>query len=81
MCKIIIFEIICEKYKHSRHHLEYRRHLIFSELATNLLKLNKTSSITYPKIRTSSLIFVQKICHIEFFGHFEFLRKSFFCIR
>jgi hypothetical protein len=50
MDKISFLKIMCEKYKHFRRHLEYRRHFDFSGLATNFLQKNRASSKTYQKL-------------------------------
>jgi hypothetical protein len=36
--KILFLQILGEKYKYSRHHLEYRRYFDFSGLAANFLQ-------------------------------------------
>jgi hypothetical protein len=55
-----------------------------------IVQCKKYNTITYPKIKTfySSIqlpknheFLWKKICHIEFFGHFEFLGKKIFCKR
>jgi hypothetical protein len=78
LTKISFLKILSEKYKHFRY-------FEFSRLATNFLQyrtvlenyhIQKLKHFIQRFCFQKIMSFCEKICHIEFFSHFEFLRKK-----